>query len=287
MIKFTLTPWINHLLTSMLVIFVAFLIFRLLRFLLSRFLNRSSAHLKVDPTNYTFLKNALNLIVVVITVIIILYTIPGFKQIGLTLFASAGIFAAILGFASQAAFSNIISGIFIVIFKPFSVGDVIRVGNDEYGGTIEDITLRHTVIKDFENKRYVVPNSIVSEQVIRNFTLYDQRIANFVIFNISFESDLDKASRILQEEAEKHPLIREWRTPEDVHKDEPLVRVRVVEITDFAVRIRATCWTDNNSEGFVLKTDLLRSVKLRFDAEGIEIPFPHRTIVNKKNGQTT
>lgn len=284
MIEFTRIPWLNHLIFAAVVILCAFLIFRILRFFLRRFLKRSSEQLKVDPTNYTFLNNGLNLIVIILTFTILLYSIPGFKKIGVALFAGAGIFAAIIGFASQAAFSNIISGIFIVIFKPYRVGDIVKVAN-EYGGLVEDITLRHTVIKDFENKRYVVPNSIISNVVINNSNIYDERVANFVFMNISYEADLDKAIEIFRDEAMRHPLIRDGRSPEEIAESKPQVDIRLIEVGESSLRLRAKCWTDDFASGFDLKTDLHRSVKLRFDREGIEIPYPHRTIVEKKHGK--
>jgi len=101
------------------VFLVSFLIHRILRALLSRYLNESSRQMRNDPTHYVFLKNALRFLVILAAVIVILYTIPELKELGLSLFAGAGILAAIIGFASQAAFSNIVSGIFLVVFKAF------------------------------------------------------------------------------------------------------------------------------------------------------------------------
>ncbi len=286
MLTFTGSKWIDYGLFVLIVLIIAFVVFRLLRYLLRRFLIRSSKQLNVDPTNYAFLNNALNLIVMVITITIILYSIPEFKQVGITLFAGAGIFAAIIGFASQAAFSNIISGVFIVIFKPFRVGDVVKV-SDKYSGIIEDITLRHVVIRDFENKRYVVPNSNISNDVIQNSNLYDDKLANFIFVSISYESDLNHAIDVLREEVLKHPFLTDNRTEEEIEAGEELVVVRVMALDEYSVNLRATAWTKDFGDGFVLKTDLLKAIKLRFDSEGIEIPYPHRTIVNKQHGKVT
>jgi small-conductance mechanosensitive channel len=276
--------WIEYSVVTLCILAAAFIIHRLLRLLLSRFLKKSSDDLRVDPTNYTFLKNGLGLIILTLTIITILYSIPEFKQVGITLFAGAGIFAAILGFASQAAFSNIISGIFIVIFKPFRVGDIVSV-EARYSGIIEDITLRHVVIKDFESRRYVIPNSVISNDVIHNSSIYDEKTANFLIIGISYDSDLDKAIEIIREEALKHPNIIDNRTEQEIQEGLPIVVVRVIKLNDSSVDLRATCWTETFVKGFELKTDLYRIIKLRFDKEGIEIPFPHRTIVQKSDGK--
>jgi len=274
---------LDYLILAVVIFLLALIVNRVLKAILNRTIQKSSSELRVDPTNYTFLKNALSLLIFIAALIVLLYSIPELKQFGVTLFASAGILAAILGFASQAAFSNIISGIFIVIFKPFRVGDIVQ--SPDYGGVIEDITLRHTVIRDWESKRFVIPNSVVSNQIINNASLYDEKVGNFVWVGISYDSDLLKAIEIIKEEAEAHPLLFDNRTPEEKGKGVPKVVVRVMRLGDSSVDLRATCWSRNFSEGFELRTDLNRTIKLRFDKEGIEIPFPHRTIVHKENGK--
>jgi len=126
---------------------------------------------------------------------------------------------------------------------------------------------------------------VVSNQIINNASLYDEKVGNFVWVGISYDSDLLKAIEIIKEEAEAHPLLFDNRTPEEKGKGVPKVVVRVMRLGDSSVDLRATCWSRNFSEGFELRTDLNRTIKLRFDKEGIEIPFPHRTIVHKENGK--
>ena len=157
----------------------------------------------------------------------------------------------------------------------------------EFGGTfkgiVEEITLRHTIIKDYENRRVLVPNSIISDDTITNSNVTDTMIRKHVQFGISYDSDVDKAISIIQEEARKHPLFVDNRTAEEKQKGITDVLVRVIGLSDFSVDLRAYVWTEGNDNGFVIMTDLLRNVKKRFDAEGIEIPFPYRTVVYKKD----
>ncbi len=282
--SFTGTEWIDYLIFTGIVLLVSAILLRILRFLLGRALSRSSVQLRVDPTKYHFLKNGLNFIVYIIALIIILYSIPELRKFGVSLFAGAGILAAIIGFASQAAFSNIISGIFLVIFKPFRVDDVIQVG-DKVTGRVEDITLRHTVVRNFENRRFVIPNALISSEIILNSDLTDEKIANFISIGISYDADIDKAMEVMRTEAMAHPLLIDNRTMEELEQDIPIVVVRVTALDESSVNLRATCWTKDFTDGFELKTDLLKSIKQRFDREGIEIPFPHRTIVMKKDGK--
>jgi small-conductance mechanosensitive channel len=139
------------------------------------------------------------------------------------------------------------------------------------------------LIKDFENKRIIIPNSVISEETIINSNIQDQQIRKHVVFSISYDSNIDKAIRIIQDEAEKHPLTIDRRSPEEIEANEPIVLVRVISLGDFSVDLKAYIWTNNFEEAFVLNCDLLKSVKERFDREGIEIPFPYRTVVYKKD----
>ncbi len=262
---------------------VAFLLVSIIRKIASRLIKESSEHIKVDPTNFSFLKNSLSFIVYFAAIIIVFINIPSLRSFGSALFAGAGILAAIIGFASQKAFSNIITGVFILIFKPFRVGDVIEISNNRIG-TVEEITLRHTIIKNFKNERVIVPNSIISDDIIINSSITDNKILNRIEIGISYDSDINKAFEIMRTECEKHPLIFDNRTSKEIKQNlTPKVAVVVYELADYSVKLRAYAWAKNFETAFQMKCDLLKSIKERFDKEGIEIPFPYRTIVYKKD----
>jgi small-conductance mechanosensitive channel len=197
--------------------------------------------------------------------------IPGMQQLSKTLLTGAGILAAAVGFGSQQAISNIVSGIFMVLFKPFRVGDHINLGGDN-SGTVVDISLRHTTVKNSENRMIVIPNSVLNNQSIINSTIINSETCAFVNVNIGFGSDVNKAMAIMREEAMKHPLLIDKRTKNEKKIEKPQVVVRVTEWTNSSIVIRAWAWAANNDDAFVLKCDLLQSIKDRFDREGIEIP---------------
>jgi small conductance mechanosensitive channel len=265
---------------ALIVLAVAFVISLITKFVIGRFVRIASSKLKVDPTKYKFLKNAVDFVIYLIAFIIIFKSIPELNSFGNGLLASAGVLAAIVGFASQSAFSNIVSGIFLVIFRPFSVGDRVKIGQ-HYHGDVEDITLRHTVIRDFENRQIIFPNTVIGTEVIINATTTDERVCSFIDLNISFSSNIDVASEIIASEALKHTLIIDARTGSEKRAGEPIVIVRVINITEYAVQLRGYAWAKDPHSGFVLKCDLLKSIKERFDKEGVEIPFPHRVLVMK------
>jgi len=265
---------------TFIVLIISFIVSRILRLFIGRFIRGAALKLKVDPTRYNFFKNAVDFIILLIASIVIFRSIPAFRSVGTTLLTGAGVLAAIVGFASQSAFSNIISGFFLVIFKPFSVGDRIKVGQ-LYTGDVEDITLRHTIIQDFENRRIVIPNSVISNETIINSTLTDEKTCMFVEIPVSHNVNLDKAIRIIQEEATRHPLCIDNRSTEDLAKGDHQVMVRVLSFVDFGILLRAYVWAASPNNGFDLKCDLNKSIKERFETTGIEFGFPVRVLVNK------
>ncbi len=262
------------------ILVIAFVVGSVLRFLMGRFLRASTRKLKVDPTRYNFFKNAVDFIVFLIAAIIIFRSIPSLHAYGNTLITGAGVLAAVVGFASQTAFSNIVSGFFLVIFRPFSVGDRVKIGQ-LYSGDIEDITLRHTVIKDFENKRIIIPNNVISNETIINSTIIDEKVIVFVEVVIAFDADTDKTIRIIQEEALKHPFCIDTRSSEELLKGDHQVMVRVMGFTEIGVQLRAYASARNANDGFELKCDVLKSVKDRFVKENVDIAYAYRTLIQK------
>lgn len=258
----------------------AFVLSRSLRWLINRSFVNASEKLNVDPTRYRFFKNAVSLIIWVTAFAAIIYMIPRLKALAITMFAGAGILVAILGLAAQQAFSNIISGIFIVIFKPFRIGDMIKVGTQEYG-IVEDITLRHTVINNFENKRIIIPNSVISSETVINDVIEEAKICRFIDLGISYDSDVDLATKIIQEVAKGHASCIDVRTDQQKAAGDPQVVVRLISFGEFSVNLRAYVWTNDPLTAVQMHSDINKGIKKRFDKEGVEIPFPYRTLVYK------
>ena len=276
------------LLTIILILIVSGVASRLAKSAINKYLRNIAASQESrdydNATRLRFFKNGVNFTIVIIALLAITYTIPSLRALAVTLFAGAGIFAAVVAFASQAALSNIVSGIFIVWFKPFRVGDIVVVST--HFGTVEDITLRHTVIKGLENKRIIIPNSNISSDVIVNSTIEDPTIQRFVEIWITYDSDLKKAMSIMEEEAIKHPSMMDGRTLEEKLNGEPIVMVRPTGMDELGVKVRASVWAKDLSTSFDMYCDLLREIKYRFDEEGIKIGIPHRYISRELGKET-
>lgn len=263
----------------------AFLLNYLLRRLIKLYIRRYAKKVSADPTSFSFLKNSVGFIIFSSLIVYLIQFIPGLRNIGTALFAGAGILAAILGFAAQKAFANIIGGIFILIFRPFRVGDVIYIGL-EYRGIVEEITLRHIVIKNYENRRIIIPNGIISDETIVNSSIADVRIKKHYEISVGYDADIDLAIAILKEEAEKHPLTINPSNEDDQKTEEaPKVTVRIISIGEYAIVLRAWIWAANTDDAFIISCDLNYSVKKRYDEANIDIPYPYRNVIIK-DGQS-
>jgi small conductance mechanosensitive channel len=271
-----------HILIFTLILLFTGIVVKIVNKLVERSFKKSSKFIKVDHTQYRFVKHLITGVIYILGISLAIFTVPGLRTLSVSLFAGAGILAVIVGFASQAAFSNIVSGVFIAIFKPFRVDDRVSIGTT-ITGVVEDITLRHTVIRNFENKRIIIPNTVISSEIIENASIEDEKICKFVEFGISYDSDVDLAMKIMSQEAGKHTNVLDNRSNKDKDAEKPMIITRILGFGDSSVNLRAWVWAKNASDAFVMGCDLNKSIKERFDKEGIEIPFPYRTIVYKKD----
>jgi len=261
----------RNIIIFLIIVFVAsFILTKLLRFIIVRYLRRSKPE-DYSTTSIQFLKNSLKFLVSIIALLVIVFSIPVLRSKAAFIFSGAGILAAIIGFAAQAAISNLVAGAFIVIFKPFRVGDYIKL-DDLRTGIVEDINLRHTIINNFENKRLIIPNSVISTESVLNHTIEDSHILSFNNFDIGLYADIDLARRIIQEEAIKNSKVIDNRTPEQVISNKEQIEVRLISTHNSSVHLRAYAWLVNPLDEFKIKCELREAVHKRFVSEGVEFP---------------
>jgi len=205
--------------------------------------------------------------VYIIGFLLVIYQIPPLNNVAVTLLAGAGVAGLAIGFAAQGSLANVISGVFLAVFNPFRVGDYVDF-NGEYG-RIEDLTLRHTVVLTWDGRRIMVPNSVMNEQSIINWTINDPEITWPIDIGIAYTADIDKAREIILNVARRHPLVL---------KNQDII-VRVTELGDFAVNLRLFINIPGRSVAYATGCDITESVKKKFDKEGIEIPYPYRNVI--------
>lgn len=226
---------------------------------------------------------SINTKVIIRVVKIIIYIIAGYGCLSLLdpfdsvlskIWGSAGIIALALSLVAQESLGNLVNGLLITTFKPFKIGDLIRVNNGEYEGYVTDISFRDTVITTYENTHIIIPNSLMNKATLENISSHENVKGNFLYIDIAFHSDMDRAIEIICEEIMKHEKFKDIRTDDEKKKGESPVPVYVLDIRGGSVKIRATVYSDNNSEGFVMMSDIRIAVKKRFEKEGIEPAQP-------------
>ncbi|MFP4632967.1 MAG: mechanosensitive ion channel family protein [Halobacteriales archaeon] len=191
----------------------------------------------------------------------------GFGSLLTSLATVAAAATLAIGFATQNLIRNFVSGVFIFVDRPFKIGDWIEW--QDYDGVVEDISLRVTRVRTFDNELLTVPNSELTENVVKNSVDADRLRLKFV-FGIGYDDDVERATEIIEEEAGSHPDIM----------DEPAPSVRLNELADSYVGLQARIWIENpqKSDFVRIRSEYVEAVKKRFDEEDIEIPFPQRTI---------
>ena len=256
------------------------LLVMLVRFFFHRAERRSV--LILDSNNSGFIMRMVVYSIYTVGVTGFLALIPGMEQVTKSLLAGAGILAMAVGLASQEALGNIVSGIFIVFAKPFRVGDFIQVDGG-ITGTVTEITLRHTLIRSADNRMVIIPNAKINSSTITNSTIGEQATCAFVEVGVSYDTALPHAIEVMRNEIEKHALLIDHRTPEDKEAGIPRVVIRVMELGDSAITLRAWAWAATTGNAFAMKCDLLLRIKERFDHEKIEIPYPYFNQIVKQS----
>jgi small conductance mechanosensitive channel len=189
------------------------------------------------------------------------------SQLGISLgplLAGLGIAGFIVGFALQDTLSNFASGLMILIYRPFDVGDFVNAGGVQ--GKVDRMSLVNTTFKTLDNQVIVVPNNMIWQQVITNLTAQHTRRVDLT-FGISYSDDIDKAKAILHEVVDQHDAV--------LSNPEPNIRVGALGSSSVDLICRPWVRTDDYWDTY---WDLTETVKKRFDQEGITIPFPQQDV---------
>ena len=265
-------PVLYAVIKVILVLIITRLLAILLKFILKK-AESARAKLTKRPNyiGYKLLNSVLMIALYIMGVVVAVKQVPALSTAVTAILAGSGILAVALGFAAQESVGNLVSGVFISIFRPFDVGDRIQIRNQDITGYIEDITLRHTVIRTILGTRLIVPNSVMGSAVVENTNFADgEPTRNFVDVEVSYSSDLTLAKRLMEEVVTSHPL---YIGPK------PLT-VFVRQFSASGIALRATMTTGTVDENFIACSEVRQQLKEAFDANGVTIPFTTVTISN-------
>ena len=248
-----------RLLLVLLILFAFFQLAKLVQKGVSRALG--SARVSISSLLRTMIVSSVRNLVMMVGILIAI------SQLGVSLgplLAGLGIAGFIIGFALQDSLSNFASGMMILMYRPFDVGDVVDAGGVR--GKVNHMSLVNTTFMTLDNQRLIVPNNLIWQSVITNVTAQHTRRIDLV-FGIAYEDDIDLAERVLREVVEAHDAVL----------DDPELVIRLHELGESSVNFIVRPWV-KTSDYWDTYWDLMRAVKVAFDKEGLSIPFPQRDI---------
>lgn len=223
---------------------------------------------RFDETLAGFLSSLLHYGLIALVVI----TTLGVFGVPTTSFAAIiGAAGLAIGLALQGTLGHVASGVMMLGFRPFDVGDFVEVAG--VAGKVRQIGLFTTEIATTDNKMIIIPNGKIFDDVITNYAGYDTRRVDLT-FGISYSDDIDKAMRLIREEVGKVSAA----------KSDPETVIEVDNLGDSSVDIICRVWVEC-ADYFDVKWTLTKAVKQRFDAESVSFPFPSRSIYMENTGE--
>ena len=248
---------------------ITFIIVYIINSLLDKYTRRLAIKHPALLTTYAFLRRLVVTIIAIIGVMSATFTaFPETSGVIASIFVAAGFASIVIGLAAQSTLSNIFSGIMVSTSQPFRIGDAIMFRDDFC--FVEDIKLMNTILRTWDNRRLVVPNSVFQSEVIINYSIGDPTMLVPIYVQVSYESDLEKAMQIMVDVARRHP---------DCLPKENIPNAVVMEFQDSGILLRLLSRAKDQPTAWRMARDLLLEIKKEFDKNGIEIPYPRRYLI--------
>ena len=270
-----LDKYLDKFISIVVIVAIIVVVNRVLDELINRTIRRKRK--KNVTTLLMFIKRIKKLILYSLMILLCLEQFDAFHKFSITVLSGLGIGSVVLGLAAQESMKNFFGSLALVIGDAYEVGDFIECSMQGVSVTVEDITMRHTIIRTINNRRVIIPNCQMNSYIIENFNYKDNENVKLVDYSISYEADIDKAISIIKDEMKK--LYRPSK--KGINKDVEFPKVRVASWNDSSISLRAWVWGKDNNDVYDNMYKLNYVIKKRFDEENIEIPYPH-VVVTKK-----
>ncbi len=231
---------------------------RLLRSALLQPLKHERRH-PIDRTALTFLAQLAQIGVYLLAGLFYAHLIPALRSLGTVLLAGVSVASIVFGLAAQNTLSNLVAGISLVLYRPVQIDDRIQL-NAPTGletGKIESINLGYSVIRTFDHRRVVVPNSVMASSVIVNLTKGDPRTLASIPVTVGQAQDIDQARAVLTDLAQAHPLVQE------------VEGCPVTRLDDYSITLTLQVWCAHAGEAKRIEFDIYEQAARRFAEEGI------------------
>ena len=257
MLKTTGIEFAINLVTAIAIFYVG----RMVVGLLMRGLKKMMQAQDVDVTLQTFVGNLVRMVLLVFVIIAAISALGIQTTSFIAILGAAGL---AIGLALQGSLSNFASGVLIVMFRPYKVGDFVEAAG--ISGVVEEVQILTTVLKTGDNKKVIVPNGQIMDSVITNYSANDQRRVDMTI-GVSYDDDLDNVRSTLEQ------LV----AADDRILDDPACTIAVSALADSSVNFVVRPWV-KSADYWGVMFDLTEAIKKRFDKEGISFPFPQQDV---------
>jgi small conductance mechanosensitive channel len=257
MIEAYLIPWGIRIAIALAILVIGRMVARMV----TRFAERVMRRANLDIMLTSFLGNILY------TVLLVAVIIAALDQMGLQTTSLLAVFGAAglaIGLALKDSLANFSSGVMLIIFRPFKVGDFIEAAGQ--AGVIEEVRIFSTIMKTGDNREIIIPNSHIYSGPIINVSARPTRRIDMV-FGIGYEDDIRKAKELIE---------AAFAADERILKD-PAPAVAMAELADSSVNFNVRPWV-NTADYWAVRSALMERIKLSFDANGISIPYPQRDV---------
>lgn len=248
----------NKYLESIIIFILIFSIIKLIGKIFNKLNKKKLIHI-------VFLKSILQVIVIIVGIFLIGYKYETFRNISSSIITGSTLIVAVLAFSLEEGIANIIHGLVISISKPFNIGDRLTLPDKKITGTVESITIRHTVIKNIVTGAYIlVPNSIINKEIIENSHYSQTTYTYFVDISISRDSDIEKAINIFKQ------VIFESKYFSGNMTD---ISIYINEISETALYLRGFVKTNSVEDNFIACSEIRKNLLIKFQENNISFPY--------------
>lgn len=224
---------------------------------------------RIDRMTIGFIQHLSTFIMWIVIALLFCHVVPSLNRLTTSLLAGVSIVSVVIGFAAQSTLGNLVSGISLVIYKPFRRGDRLQLmaPTGLETGIVEELSLGYTVLRTFDNRRIVLSNGTIANQIMINLTSIDLKVMMSMTISIGYASDIDKARAIVIELAKAHADVTE------------VVGCPVINLGASSIDLSLRAWCPDAATAKSVEFDLLEQIKKRFDEAGIEIPYAYQNVV--------
>lgn len=233
--------------------------------------------LKRNNINLRFVENIVRFIVIFLAAQWVVMSSPITQPFGRVLFQGTTVIAAVAGFAAQPVIADLICGMMLSATKPFDIGDRIEL-EDGTAGIVKDITLRHVTLQDIDTIVRIIPNSKLNGMKLLNMSLKNGVRSVHMRFNVSYDTDVDRAIEVIGRAVRESPHSIPGKPSGDGGQYGP---VYFIKYDDSSLVMATTVYYNPTSPTEAVKSDVNSRVKRALDENGIEIPYPHVSVVTK------